>query len=242
MTRNPSARRVHRQSSAPDDAFIAGVLESTAWAQQHRRALIIGGVLVAAAAVAIAVTFSMRSSRNAESARRLIEVRAVALSGNNQLAIRDLEQFVSAYGGTRAANEARLMLGRAYLQEGQTQPAIDAIQKLAGDLDNILGVNGAFLLGAAHEAANQPQRAEETYLRIGDDAPYLYLQQEGLDNAARVRLQAGNAAGAAEIYERILAMTPETDQNRPVYELRLGEARTAAGAGPTTAAAPTTGS
>lgn len=239
MTRHPSARRVHRSDTSPDDAFVAGVLESTAWARQHRRALIIGAAIVVVAAVTLAVTFSWRGTREREGARRLIEVRAIAMSGNNQLAIRDLEQFLSAYGGTRAANEGRLMLARAYIQEGQTQQAIDTVEELAGELDDVLGVNAAFLLGAAYEAANQPQRAEETYLRIGENAPFLYQQQEGLDNAARVRLQAGNAAGAAQLYERVLEMTPATDQNRPVYELRLGEARAAAASGTATAAATT---
>jgi hypothetical protein len=53
MTRHPTARRVHRQDSAPDDAFIAGVLETSAWAKQHSRTLIVGGIIAAVVITAV---------------------------------------------------------------------------------------------------------------------------------------------------------------------------------------------
>jgi tetratricopeptide (TPR) repeat protein len=230
MPRHPTARRVHRQPAADDDTFVAGVLETTAWARTHRRTLIAGGIAVAAAAAFLFFFLSSRASKREQAAEQLTQVRAVALSGNTQLAIRDLERYVARFDGTPPAAEARLLLARSYLQAGQPQRAIEAVRGQARELDNVMGVNAAFLLAAAHEAAQESQRAEEVYLRIADSAEFLFQKQEALDNAARLRLDRGDAAGAAELYDRILALTPETDGSRQVYELRAAEARAAAGA------------
>jgi len=244
MPRHPTARRVHRPPAAPDDAFVAGVLETTAWAQTHRRAIIYATVGVVVAAVVLFVFFSTRAAKRDQATRGLTAVRATAMSGNSQVAIRDLETYVSRFDGTPPAAEARLLLARAYLQEGQTQRAIDTVRRQARDLDNVMGVNAAYLLAAAHENAQEWQRAEEVYLRIADRAELLFQKQEALDNAARLRLEQGNPAGAAELYERILTITPATDGSRQVFDLRAGEARTAAvvrsTAAPATPTTPTT--
>ena len=95
MTRHPTARRVHRQDAAPDDAFIAGVLETTAWAKQHQRTLIIGGIIAAVLIVSAVIYVTNRSERRAEAVLQLNQVRSVALSGNAPLAIRELEQYLA---------------------------------------------------------------------------------------------------------------------------------------------------
>jgi tetratricopeptide (TPR) repeat protein len=229
---------VHRSPAADDDAFVAGVLETTVWAKTHRRALITGGVAVLTAALLLVLFVRTRASNREQAAQQLTAVRQVALSGNNQLAIKDLEEYVGRFGGTAPAAEARLLLARAYLEEGQAQNAMETVRGQARDLDEVEGVNAAFLLAAAHEAAQQPEQAEQVYLRVADRAEYLFQKQEALDNAARLRLEQGNAPGAVQLYDRILTLTPESDGSRQVYELRAGEARAAAVSGP---AATTTG-
>jgi predicted negative regulator of RcsB-dependent stress response len=231
MTRHPTARKVHRQDAAPDDAFIAGVLETSVWAKQHGRKLVIGGIVAAVLVTALVLFMTSRSTQRAQAATQLTQVRAVAMSGNAQLAIRELEQFLEQFGGTPSAAEARLLLGRAYLENAQPQQALETVNAMAGDLGSPLGVNAAFLLAASHEAAQEPHRAEEVYLRVSDDAQFLYQRQDALDNAARIRLQRGDAAGAAQLYERLLEITPLANTERPIFELRLGEARAMAAGG-----------
>lgn len=230
MTRHPTARRVHRQE-APDDVFVAGVLETSAWARKHGRTLLIGGIVAAVVIIGLIYFLMSRRSQHAQAAAQLTQVRAVALSGNTQLSIRELEQFLDRFGGTPSAPEARLMLARAYLEGGQIQLAQQTVQPIAGDLDSGMGVNAAFLLASTYEAAQEGHRAEELYLSIAEDAPFLFQQQDALDNAARIRLQRGEAAQAAELYERLLEMTPLASPERPVFELRLGEARVRAALG-----------
>jgi tetratricopeptide (TPR) repeat protein len=239
MTHNPSARRVHRADAGGDDAFVAGVLETTAWAQQNRQRLIIGGVVAIIAVLAIVLIGSNRASKRENAARGLVSIRNVAASGNNQLAIADMEKFMRSYGGTPAAAEVRLLLARAYLQEGQAQKAIDTVRDQASRVGDVMGVNAAFLLAAAHEAAQQSQQAEDVYLRVADGAEFLYQKQEALDNAARLRIARGDAPGAVQLYDRLFSITPQTHASRQVYELRAGEARALAGA--TSPVAPTTG-
>jgi predicted negative regulator of RcsB-dependent stress response len=237
MTRHPTARRVHRQDSVPDDVFVARVLETSAWAKQNSRMLVIGGIV---AAVVIIGTFYFVASRRteyAQAASQLTQVRAVALSGNDQLAIRELEQFISRFGGTPSADEARLMLGRAYLDAGRVQQAQDIVQPLARDLRAGLGFNAALLMASTYEAAQEPHRAEELFLRLADEARFLFQRQDAIDNAARIRLQRADAAGAVELYQRLLDITPESNTERPIFELRLGEALALAAVGGTTSAA-----
>jgi tetratricopeptide (TPR) repeat protein len=231
MTRHPTARRVHRQPSEPDDAFVAGVLETSAWAKQHQRTLIIGGVALAVIVTALVLWLNHRSSLRDRAVVELAQARAATMAGNPELAIRDLEQYLARYGGTPAGQEARLMLGRVYLENGRPRDAIDAVSRPARDVRDDMGANAAFLLAAAHEAAQEPHRAEEVYLRLGDRGRFLFQRQEALDNAARIRLQRGDAAGAVQLYERLVDITPEASQDRQIFELRLGEARALAATG-----------
>lgn len=230
MTRHPTARRVHREE-APDDVFVARVLESSAWAKKHGRTLVIGGIIAAVVILGLVYFLMSRRNQSAQAAAQLTQVRAVALSGNTQLSIRELEQFLERFGGTPSAPEARLMLGRAYLEAGQIQLAQQTVQPIAGDLDSAMGVNAAFLLASTYEAAQEPHRAEELFLSVAEEARFLFQKQDALDNAARIRLQRGDAAQAAELYERLLEMTPLGNAERPVFELRLGEARARAAVG-----------
>jgi predicted negative regulator of RcsB-dependent stress response len=233
MTRHPTARRVPKAPEDADDRFVAGVLESTAWAKEHGRAIIFAAI---AAAVLIGgfLVYRINSQRQHEAATtQLTQVRQTFMTGNLALAIRDLEVFLAAYGRTRPADEARLMLGQAYLETGEPQRAIEPVQRLAGDPRTAPGVNAALLLAAAHEAAGNLEQAEQVFLRIGDRARFQYQRLEALDNAARIRLERGMAAGAVEIYDRILEKLDEAAPERAVFELRRGEvaAATAAGAG-----------
>jgi hypothetical protein len=236
MTRNPTARRVHRDP-APDDVFVARVLETSAWAKHNSRILVIGGIVTAVVVIGVLYFMASRQTQRAQAATQLTQVRAVSLSGNSQLAIRELEQYLARFGGTPSADEARLMLGRAYLDAGQTAQALEVIQPLRGDLGSGLGVNAALLAATAHELSQEPHRAEEIYLSLADEADYLFQRQDALDNTARIRLQRGDAAGAVEMYQRLLDITPLNNTERPIFELRLGEAQALAAIGGTTNAA-----
>lgn len=239
MPRHPTARRVHRAPEAPDDAFVAGVLESSAWAKQHGRTLIIVAILVALLVGGFVWYRSQRAAARERAAIELTQVRQSALMGNYALAVRDLETFVQRYDGTPSAREARVLLAQAHLELGQPEPALQAVEGLARDPGAPLGSSAAFLVAAAHEAAGRSEQAEQAYLRIAERGNYLFQRLEAYDNAARLRLERGDAAGAAQLYDRAVQAIPEErTQERAVFEMRRGEAEAMAAAGGAAAANP----
>lgn len=225
MARHPTARRTHREHAASDDdVFVEKVLETSVWARENRTPLTIVAVV---AILLIAAAWYYRSYRQRiedTAAIEILQVRQTAQSGNPALTIRDAQAFLDRFGTIPASTEARLVLGQAYLESNQPQQAIDAVSSLAGDLDSPSGVSAALLVAASHEAATRYDEAEQVLLRIARDARYDYQKISALDNAARIRLEQGNRAGAAELFTRILDMLPANSQDRPIFEMRRAEA------------------
>jgi predicted negative regulator of RcsB-dependent stress response len=231
MTKNPAARRVHR-AAHEDDKFVSGVLESSIWARQHGKILTIAGVVGLLALLTFLYIRNWRTAVQEKAAAEMSQVRTTVQSGNVQLAQQDLERFVTKYGKTPAGAEAKLMLGQILLQANNPQRAATVLAPLANDVDTPLGFNAALMLAAAQEANKQPDQAERTYLRVADNAVFDFQKREALDRAARLRLDRGNPAGAAQLYERILTTFDEKDPQdaveRAVYQMRLAEIKSAA--------------
>lgn len=223
MARHPTRRRANREAEA-EDAFVARVLEIVAWARAHARILTLGVIAVGVIAAGSLYFVNHRSTQNAQAEVRLTEIRQTA-AVNTALAISDLEAFVAQFGATSAGNDARILLASLYLESDRAQQAADILSSLAGNVRTTHGTSAAFLLAAAHEALGQPGQAEAVYLRIGEQARFDFERREALDNAARIRLDGGNAAGAAELYQRLVDGSPEGSPERAFYEMRSAEAK-----------------
>ncbi|MBX6364348.1 MAG: tetratricopeptide repeat protein [Gemmatimonadetes bacterium] len=215
-------------SPVDEDKFIAGVIEASAWARRNARLLIAVVAVAAFAALGALYYRSYRTRLEDKATAELDRIRQVAASGNPALANRDLETFLAKYDGTQAEAEARVLLARTALEQGKPQDAAKVAQPLAQDLDAPLGATGAFLLAASYEAQNDLKQSESTYLRIADKAPFEFQRRQALDAAATLRMQHGDAAGAAELYQKLLAMTPDSVPEHSIVEMRLAEAQAAA--------------
>jgi predicted negative regulator of RcsB-dependent stress response len=229
---HPTAHRIPRDvPPSSDDVFVERVLETSAWAKENSRLLMVAGSVVLLLLLGFLYyrSYTTRLRNTAEA--QLSAIRPTVTSGNAALAVRDLDAFVARFGNTPAAREARLLLAEAHLNAGQPQPAIEAVRDMANDLDNPLGVSAAFLLGGAYETSAQPDQAVEAYIRIADDATHDFQKVRALDAAARIRYEQGNPGAAVQLYDRILNILPEGDPERPVYLLRRGEASARAPAG-----------
>ncbi|MGH7474690.1 MAG: tetratricopeptide repeat protein [Longimicrobiales bacterium] len=235
MARHPTAARGRRPEAA-DDAFIARLVHLTEWARRNARIVIITAVVVAVVAIS-GVYYLNRQARLDELAvTQLLEIRQTAASGNSALAIRDLQTFLDRFGGTQAAGEAGILLAQLQLQQGQPTAAIEVLEDFDAGGDALLAATARLLRAAAYEQSGNLDRAEELYRAVGDDAEYEYQRREGLAAAARLSLARGDAAGAAQLYQRLIEMTEADNPQRDVYEMRLGEADAAAASG--AAAAP----
>lgn len=236
MPRHPTARRIHRVDTTPDDAFIARILDLWVWARNNSRILTIAAVVVV---LGTAIGLYYRSSQAAmreQAAATLTEVRQTVASGNTALALRDLESFLTRFGNTEASDEARILMAQIHLNEGRHSEAVSAIRQLAANPERPLGASAGLLLAAAYEASGNAADAEATYLRVADRAQYPFQQRQALDAAARVRIDQGNLAGAVTVLERLVAATPEDNPEHNLYVMRLAEARARAAQPAATAA------
>ena len=220
--KHPGAGRVRRERH-DEDVFVESVLEGSVWAKQHGRTLLIGGIVLFVLLAAGIYYRSYRSQLNNKAAAQLNQVRQTVMSGNKQLAVTDLKNFVAQYGKTSAGAEARTMLAQIYLSLNQPQQAVSAIEPIANDVEE--SPAATFLLAGAYEALKQTDKAEQQYLKIADDSRFGFERREALERAAGLRLAKGNTAGAIELYNRALESLPDDSPDRSVYEMRIAEIR-----------------
>jgi hypothetical protein len=86
-----------------------------------------------------------------------------------------------------------------------------------------IGVQAAFLMAAAYEESGQTEEAEQLLIRIANASDLMFQIREALAGAARIRTNAGNLSGAAELYEEVLSSMEEGDPERGFWEMRLAE-------------------
>ena len=220
--KHPGAGRVRRERH-DEDVFVESVLEGSVWAKEHGRTLLIGGIVIFVLLAAGIYYRSYRSQLDNKAAAQLNQVRQTVMSGNKQLAVTDLKNFVAQYGKTSAGAEARTMLAQMYLSLNQPQQAVSAIEPIANDVE--ASPAATFLLAGAYEALKQTDKAEQQYLKIADDARFGFEKREALERAAGLRLSKGNTAGAIELYNRALESLPDDSPDRSVYEMRIAEIR-----------------
>lgn len=224
---SPSVASRSKQSARSieaDDAVLARALQFSTWARQNAR-VIIALALLAAAGVGGYIYYRIYQAQRAERAAiRFMEVERTALSGNATLAQRDLADFARRYDGTDEADEARLMLAKSYLDAGQPKKAVPVLQDVSDDLDSPIGVQGAQLLATTQAQSGDREAAVRTYQRIADGATMEFQRDDALQNAALLREQAGNWAGAAELWRKLVDGSKENSFQRSLYEMRLAEA------------------
>lgn len=233
MVRHPTARRARREAPQADDVFVERVLEGSVWAKENARLLTIAITTVLVLVAGFLYYRSYLSKLRDVAETQLGQIRTTLLAGNAALAASDLETFLDRFGSTPTALEARLLLATADLENQEPQKAIDVISAQANDLQSPVGVQSAMILADAYEAAVQEDRAVEVLMRVASDAPYDYQRRIALDNAARIRLEQGNAQAAVDLYDRILKDLPADSPERPVYQLRRAEAAARISAGAT---------
>ena len=87
------------------------------------------------------------------------------------------------------------------------------------------GTTAALLKAAALEVDGRTDEAEALYLRIADGARYNYERMEALEAAARIRMDRGDAAGASQLYDRLVALASDGSADKAIYQMRLAEAK-----------------
>ena len=229
--KHPTSSRVHRDDGLPDDVFVSTMRRIISWAQENRQQMIVGSVAILL--VAAAGAWFIASQRSVETAAntQLARVQQSVASGNNQLAIRDLQSFLNTYGSTEAADQARLILASVLIDEDRATEAVEALATLPERLDNPLGLPAARLKASALESLDRTQEAIDAYLAIAEDARFPFQRREALADAARVHLQNGNPERAVDLYQQVVDTFDEQEAGRGYYQMWLAEARAQVGQG-----------
>src|SRR2546430_9105875 len=164
------------------------------WVGANReKALAIAGVLVI---VIVLLAWNTLSARQTEQAAgvRLNAARLAFESRNYPLAASELSQVVENYSGTRAAQEANLLLAQSRLLQGQSQQAIELLKRFAPRADPAFRAQAYGLLGAAYDNVGHPKEAAEAYQRAADAAQLPFLKAQFLTEAGRAWVAAGGTA------------------------------------------------
>ncbi|MDA0328719.1 MAG: tetratricopeptide repeat protein [Gemmatimonadetes bacterium] len=226
--RHPGARRTNKSdSSDADDVFVANVLDAGNWAQANQQALTVAGV-IAAIAIAGLIYYGNYRGRMGEQAAEQLEVIHQSISIRDTEGARiELVTFLDRFGGTPFEGEARMMLGELYLENGSPQQALAVLRPLGTSPRSPIEFQGAALLGVAYEQEGRWDDAEDTYLVIANRSELDFQVRAALASAARIRGAQGDAAGAIQLYERVLSELDENAVERGQYEMRIEEIRSA---------------
>jgi predicted negative regulator of RcsB-dependent stress response len=224
--RHPGTRRTSQKShDDADDAFVAGVLDVSTWAQRNQQLLTVVAV-VAAIAVASGLYYrNYRSQLNQQAAEQLEVIHQSISIRDTEGAKVDLATFLDRFGGTPFEGEARMVLGELYLKSDDPQQAIAVLRPIGSTPREPVEFQAAALLAAAYEQENELDEAESTYLTIADRSDLDFQVRNALNSAARIRGTRGDAPGAITLYERILASLDANAPERSVYEMRIQELR-----------------
>ncbi|HYR07295.1 MAG TPA: tetratricopeptide repeat protein, partial [Longimicrobium sp.] len=215
------SRQTHGKLDS-DDAMALRAAELSAWARRNAR-MIIGIAAVALVVVGGLVVWKYsQAQRRAVAAERLLGMAAnpvlVSAAG-----MRELEAFIRQYDGTPEADEARLMLAQAQLDQRQTAQAIAQLRAVA-DGGSKLAPQAAMMLGSAHAQAGDRNAAIRAYTQAAERSRMKYQKFEALGQAALQHEAGNNYKAAADIYRGLLAESEKGSQQATIIEMRLTEA------------------
>ena len=222
--RHPGQRRLpqdHQENE--DDIFVAKVLEVGNWAQRNQQLLTVGGIVAVIAVAAFLYYGNYRDALAVQAANELELVHQSVTLGDTEGAKNELVIFLDRFGGTAYSGEARMLLGELYLRTEDPQQALAVLEPMATSPRDPLELQAASLLAAAYEQEERWADAEATYLAIADRSELDFQIRDALAAAARIRHDQGDAAGAADLYRRILEQLDENAPERGLFEMRLAE-------------------
>ena len=206
-----------------EDVFVAKTLEATEWAQRNRPGLTLAVVVVALGAASLVYYSRYRDTLNVTAATQLEQLQQRLQQGDRVTARADLELYVERFSSTTFADEARLTLGQLLATEGDHAGAAEILEPLAGDVSAPLGAQAAVLLAAVSEDMGDAQVAEGLYERLADRAPLGFQVKDAMLDAARIRRNRGDDAGALAVYDRLLDQIDEMDPDRGMIEMWRAE-------------------
>ena len=207
------------QAAQSSDQRFEAFLE---WVKRNRGTAVTVLVVVVIGGLLFAWSFLSRTQQEAAAGRGLSSGRFAYESKNYALAASELSRVMENYSGTKAAQEATILIAQVRLAQGQSQQAIQVLSQFAGGADRDYRAQAYGLLGAAYENISRPKDAADAYEKASGSAKFPFLAAQFLADAGRAWLAAGDSAHAKAAYQAIIS---KYDSTGTVVEarVRLGE-------------------
>lgn len=220
------AREKRPQDLDTEDHVTERVIEAAAWAETHRRAVMVGGIALVAV-VAAAFYYQDYKQKLVERASvRLQEIQIAAQSGDVETIRSELGVFIDQFSGTPYANQARVALGDLELRRDSLGRAVQALEPVA-DLggDNPLSFTAMEMIAAAYEQGGDPDQAIQWWGRLGSAARFDYQRHVAMAEQARLHTMAGRYSEAESLYDQLAKEAADDPTGQQIYRVRLGEVR-----------------
>jgi tetratricopeptide (TPR) repeat protein len=189
----------------------------------HAREVGYGAAAVAIVGVAVWMYVTSEARKESFATQALTQARAEAEAGNLPLAGNDLRRLIDRYGGTRAADEGQVLLSEVQLLQGQSQLAVQDLQKfVAKGHPKYILASAWSLLGGGLESQRKFKEAAQAYRKVAEVAPHDFLRAQGLLDAGRVLAITGDSAGARAAYAEVIEKYGKLAQAAEA-RVRLGE-------------------
>ncbi len=175
------------------------------WIQKNGRNLAVGGAIVVLVALGFWWYRVSSARKEAFAATALDQARASAEAGNLPLAASDLSKVIEQFKGTRAGDQAAIVLAQVRLLQGQNAVAVSGLKEfLSGSHPAWVLASGYGMLGAALEQQHQDRDAGAAYLKAADKAPLDFLKAQYLIDAGRALAAGRDSVGARNALGTVL--------------------------------------
>ena len=198
------------------------------WMQGHRQAVVYMAIGLVVAGLVLA--WSVWSGRQAETraAEQLSQARFALESENLPLAASEFARIAENYSGTRAADEATLLLARVRLLQGQNEQAVTVLRDFAPRADARYRGQAYGLLAAAYENLGRFREAAEASERAANEALWDSLKAQFLMDAGMNWATTGDTTRAVANLRRVITEFKDTGAAAEA-KVRLGEITKGAG-------------
>ena len=175
------------------------------WFERNRRAITITAVAVVVAAGGAWFYMSAQQRKESFAQSALEDARTASQAGNLALAASDLSRMIERYDGTRAADQATILLAQIRLFQDDPAGAAQELRRaLAGGIRSEFQAPAYSMLGSALENLGNQQDAGEAFLEAARASWYKFLAAQYLNDAGRAFAAAGDTARAIQAFQRIL--------------------------------------
>ena len=211
------------ESTTPQATTVREDLDFSEWLEKHGRTAAIIGISLVVLAAAVWLFLASGRRKEAFAAADLARARATAESGNLPLAASDLTRLSERFGGTRAGDEAVVLLNQIRLLQGQRDVAVTSLQEFVrtGANDDAKASAYGLLAGGLEDQGNY-REAAEAYRQASQLAKVDFLRAGYLLEAGRTFALAGDTAAARTAYGDVLTRYDSLDQAAEA-RVRLGE-------------------